>query len=319
MSGEIKLATFLIAAIMFLGAIAAQNQVDDSSADADTVLVSSLEGSLVSAPVSHKENAPVLRIGDDYVPSSTVRNIRNMDADRIVVVGRSSDISGRVKKKLEDKFGDKSVEIIEGDTNTDTSVQVSQKFWPEGSNKATIVQTSGDDSGFIASLRDDMGGEGPVLVSSSGQISTSTLAEISRLNPDKVVVYADNPENIRSDLNQKGVSSIEVVHRDDATHKAGGIGSITESTDTVLVTVSDSRQSLRAVSSSPKVEEVVVNDRSEVGELVSELNKEDVDRAIVVGDSTLARYSVTMIRSGTNTKVEKSYDPNTATAEVALE
>lgn len=279
------------------------------------VVVSDLENGLISAPIAGHLDSPVLKVGEDYVPRPTSRAINRMGAEEVIIVGGEDDVSPRVESELKRKFG--SVTRISESNSIDTSISVSQKYWPDGSNKATIVQ-KGDDSSITPSLRNSIGsGEGPVVIAKSGSLGNVVLSEVERLEPSEVTVYAYEPENVEKALHSKGVEEVNIIHRED-------VGSnfdnrINDDVEEVLVMPSDSEVGMKAIPSGSHAAGVVVDSRAEINRLVSAAQENNVEKVVVAGDSPLARAAVVAFRTGTDIETEKAYESSSATAEVAFE
>lgn len=309
MNRKIKLAVMFVLVNLSLGVVASQ------SSGSNAVVVSNVEDGLMSQPVADQLDAPVFNVGEDYVPRPTSRAIKRVGADEVIIVGGEDDVSPEVEDKLERKAG--SVTRISEDNSIDTSITISNDYWSDGSDEATIVQ-KGSDSSITASLQNSAGtGNGPILIAKSGSLGHTVLSEVERLGAKEVTVYAYEPENVEQELSGKGVKDVKIIHRED-------VGSdfdqrLDDKIKEVLVMPSDSEEGLNAIPSGGHTEGVVVDNRAEVNKLVDATKESDVEKAVVVGDSPLARAAVVAFRTRTDIEVEKEYESSSATVEVAFE
>jgi|GEM_PF-650552 len=310
MKRKIKLMVAFALVNLSLGLVASQ----PSSSSA--MVVSDVESSMISTPVAEKSDSPVLNVDRDYVPRSTSRAIKRMGAEEIVIVGGEDDISPEVEEKLKNKFG--SVNRISEENSIDTSISISNKYWNEGSDKVTIVQKESESSSIEPSLRNSISPEdGPVLVAKSGSLGNVVLSEVERLEPEEATVYAYEPEKVEQELKEKGIERVEIIHRQD-------IGSnlderMTEEVRKVLIMPSDSEEGKNAIPSGSHTEGFVVDNNADIDRLVDITEENNFEKAVIAGDSSLARSAVVAFRTRTDIQVEKEYESSSATVEVAFE
>lgn len=309
MKWKVKLAVIFTLVSLSLSLAASQ------SSESNAVVVSNIEDGLISQPVAEQLDSPILNVGEDHVPRPTHRSINRVGAEEVIIVGGEDDVSAEVENKLESKFG--SVKRISKSNSIDTSIYVSKEYWSDGSDEVTIVQKETDGSEVTASLRNSVRGDGPVLIAKSGSLGNVVLSEVERLEAKEATVYAYEPEKIERELQQKGVEDVNVIHRED-------VGSdfeerIGNDIREVLVMPSDSEEGMKAIPSGSHTEGVVVNDRSEINSLVDAAQDNSIEKAVVAGDSSLARATVVAFRTRTEIEVEKEYDSSSATVEVAFE
>lgn len=309
MKWKVKLALMFTLVSLSLGVVSAQ------SSDSSAIVVSNMEDGLISQPLSEQLGSPILNVGEDYVPRPTSRAINRIGAEEVIIVGGEDDVSKKVEDKLKRRFG--SVKRISESNSVDTSISMSKEYWSDGSDKVTIVQKEADGSGVTASLRNSVRGDGPVLIAKSGSLGNVVLSEVERLGAKEATVYVHEPKEIEQELKQKGVEDINIIHRED-------LGSdfderIDDEVKEVLVMPSDSEEGMKAIPSGSHTEGVVVDDRSEINSLVDAAQENNVEKAVVAGDSSLARAAVVAFRTRTDIQVEKAYESSSATVEVAFE
>jgi hypothetical protein len=306
---ERKLVVIFLLVSLSLGFVASQ------PTESSVVVVSNTEEGLISQPVADKLDAPVLKVGEDYVPRSTSRAINRIGADRVVIVGEENEVSREVENKLRKEA---SVTRIGEDNSIDTSIAISKRYWSEGSDKVTIVQNDLGRPDITASLQNSIdSGSGPVLFTPSGSLGNTVLSEVERIGAEEATVYADDPKNIKQELQEKGIENVNVVSRED-------VGSeldqrIDHRVQELLVMPSDSEEGLNSVPSGRHAAGVVVNDRSEINRVVEVVQGSNVEKVVVSGDSPLARATVVAFRTGTDIEIEKKYESSSATVETAFE
>lgn len=310
MKWKIKLTVMFALVSLSLGLVASQ------PSGSNAVVVSNVENGLISGPVAEQLDSPVLNVGEDYIPRPTSRAINRMGAEEVIIVGGEDDVSKKVENRLERRFG--SVTRISESNSVDTSISLSDEYWSDGSDKVAIVQKESASSGVDASLRNSISsGSGPVLIAKSGSLGNVVLSEVERLGAKEATVYAYEPEKVEQELRQKGVEEVNVIHRD-------GVGMdfeerISNSVQEVLVMPSDSQEALKAIPSGSHTEGVVVSNRAEINSLVDAAQENNVEKAVVVGDTSLARAAVVAFRTRTDIEVKKEYESSSATVEVAFE
>lgn len=310
MNRKIKLTAMFVLVSLSLGLTASQ------PSGADAIVVSNAEDGMISQPIADQLNSPVLNVEEDYVPTPTSSAINQRGAEEVIIVGDRDEINSEVESELENKAG--SVTRISEGNSVDTSIAVSDEFWPEGSDHVTIVQKGSDNANVAASLQNSIrSNSGPVLVAKSGSLGNTVLSEVEDLDPEEVTVYTYKPDNVRQGLNERGVENVNLIHRED-------VGSdfdqrISDRVQEVLVMPSDSEEGLNAIPSGGHTEGVVVDSRTEIDRLVEAAQENNAEKAVVAGDSSLARAAVTAFRTRTDMEVEKAYESSSATVEVAFE
>lgn len=307
---RIKLVTLLVMISLSLGFAASQ------PSSSEVVVVSDTESGLMAKPLGDKLDSPVLNVEEDYVPGPTSKAINRIGAEEVIIVGGENQVSSEVEDKLEKKAG--SVTRISEDNSIDTSIAMSNKYWSDGSEELTIVQGEAGNTDIAPSLKNTVStNEGPVLMAKPGSLGNTVLSEVERISPEEVTVYAYEPKNVEEALREEGAKEVKVVHRGDI--ETDFDERISEEVKEMLVMPSDSEEGLNAISSGSHSTGVVVDNRAEIYGVVEAAQRSNVEKAVVAGDSSLARAAVVAFRTRTDIEVEKKYESSSATVEVAFE
>lgn len=140
---------------------------------------------LVAGPAAGLDRGPVLLTERDSVPAATLTELRRLNPQRIVVVGGESAIAPSVFDSL---TGEASTVIrIGGDDRYETAVLLSRDAFPNTVPVAYVA--TGEDYADAVSGGPASGLDGaPILLVRRDSIPSSTIAELRRLAPRRIVV-----------------------------------------------------------------------------------------------------------------------------------
>ena len=153
----------------------------------DTVFVATganFPDALAGAVAAAAAGSPLLLAGS--VPQVTADELDRLDPDDIVILGGTSVVSTATATTLS---GWGAVTRLAGANRYDTAVAISQYVFPGAGSADTVVIATG--TGFadalagasLAALEN-----GPVLLTQPGALPASVAAEITRLDPDTILV-----------------------------------------------------------------------------------------------------------------------------------
>jgi putative cell wall-binding protein len=155
---------------------------------ADTVYVARddlFPDALTGGPQAAFDKAPILLTSPSKLSSDTLQEIKRLDPQRIVIVGGTSAVDGSVERALRGLAPE--VGRLPGTDRYETATLVSRAHYP--GRVDTVVLATGlafPDalSGGAAAAKID----GPVLLTRSDELPASTLAELKRLRPKRIIV-----------------------------------------------------------------------------------------------------------------------------------
>jgi putative cell wall-binding protein len=139
---------------------------------------------LSGGPAAAGQAAPVLLSRPGQLPAETVAELERLAPSRIYILGGEGALSAEVEAEAAG-YAEKVVRLA-GTDRYDTGVVISQTLW---SRADVVYVASGVDypdalsGGALASRR-----RAPLLLSGQNGLSDSVAAELSRLNPQRIVV-----------------------------------------------------------------------------------------------------------------------------------
>ncbi|MHA6967445.1 peroxidase family protein [Glutamicibacter bergerei] len=160
----------------------------------DTVIIARVNyftDALTVSALAKSLGAPVLLVDTNSIPDVSATELTRLSPERIIIAGGALAISESVKAELE-SYAPAGVTRIAGASSYDTAVEISKYSHPDpvsDSPVGTVFIATGQsfkDALAVASpaARDNS----PVLLVTRDSIPSVVLAEIQRLNPDKVVI-----------------------------------------------------------------------------------------------------------------------------------
>lgn len=159
-------------------------------AGADTVFIASgrsLPDALSAGPAAAGLGGPVLLTQPNGIPAATATELARLDPSRVIVLGGPVAVSDAVVAQLTAQFG--TVERIAGATRYETSVAISQRFFPANGGGTVYVATGSDFPDALAASAVAGGTGSPILlVPGQGTLPAAVAAELLRLGPAEVVV-----------------------------------------------------------------------------------------------------------------------------------
>ena len=130
-------------------------------------------------------DGPVLLVRQNEIPSSTAAELTRLNPGRIVVLGGESVVSASVMTAA-DAYTSGTVTRVGGADRYATAVQVSLATFSPGVPIAYLATGTGFADALAAGPA--ALGDGPVLLVRQNEIPSSTAAELTRLNPGRIVV-----------------------------------------------------------------------------------------------------------------------------------
>ena len=193
---------------------------------------------LSGGPMAALQRGPVLLSSPTAIPGETAAELRRLGADRIVILGGTEAISADVARQLEN-FTDGRVERLPGRDRFETAALVSMEQFPQGA-ESVYVATGEHFADALAGGAAAAMDRGPVLLVRSSGIPYATAAELSRLDPSRVLILggaATIPAQVAREVGRIAGVEITRVAGDTRYGTAASISSATfsEATDTVFI------------------------------------------------------------------------------------
>ncbi|HEX7171835.1 MAG TPA: S8 family serine peptidase [Candidatus Limnocylindria bacterium] len=140
---------------------------------------------LAGAPVARLAGGPILLVEKGSVPAVTAAELNRLKPGRIVVLGGPSVVAESVLTAL-DAFTPGSVTRVAGADRYATAAQISRSAFASASLVYVVTGETYPDAlsaGTVAAAR-----KAPLLLVRAGSIPSSTLAELGRLDPDRIMI-----------------------------------------------------------------------------------------------------------------------------------
>ncbi len=141
---------------------------------------------LAAGPIAAIDDAPVLLTDRALIPASTVRALDNLRPRRIVVVGGSNAVSDAVRTQLE-QYTTGPVGRVAGADRFMTAVALSRSRFPNGAS-TVFVATGRNFADALSAAPAAARLNAPLLLVDANRIPRSTLSELRRLDPSRIVL-----------------------------------------------------------------------------------------------------------------------------------
>jgi Leucine-rich repeat (LRR) protein/putative cell wall-binding protein len=141
---------------------------------------------LSAGPVAGREGAPILLTGKAALPPETVQELIRLKPERIVVVGGTAVVSNTVMSQLA-AYTAGSVTRVAGANRYATAAAMSASAFDPGVG-TVLVATGANFPDALAGGPAGVMWDGPVLLTQQNAIPASTMAELQRLHPGRIVV-----------------------------------------------------------------------------------------------------------------------------------
>lgn len=135
---------------------------------------------LAGAPAANVDDAPLLLVSPNAVPSPTAEEIRRLGARRVVILGGTASVSAAVEQQLRSLAGD--VVRVAGPDRYATSVEVSKR---RGSSGIAYLVTG---ASYADALAGGAAAAGPILVVRANCIPPVVRDELTRIGAERVVL-----------------------------------------------------------------------------------------------------------------------------------
>lgn len=206
MRTELFLAVILVAMIPTATAAAdtlssesTEHISDGATHETDTAILVSTENvmdTFIAAGPATTFGLPVLTTDRDTLPNQTVDTLDAVQPDEVILVGGPAVISADVADELDGTY---DVIRLWGSTKIGTSAAVAEYFWPDGEDRAVVVQSPRYGEGYwedtferMLQVRPDISGN-PVVISDTAGISYRTVEAVAAVDASSVLVISDDP------------------------------------------------------------------------------------------------------------------------------
>lgn len=141
---------------------------------------------LAGAAAAGQDRAPILLVRHDRVPSEVAAELLRLQPKRIVVLGSTTAVSGKVATALSE-FTSGSVKRLQGANRFETAAAISKAAFPQGA-RTVFVATGVDFPDALAAGPAAVLDDAPILLVRRDVLPTAVRTELIRLNPDVVVI-----------------------------------------------------------------------------------------------------------------------------------
>lgn len=301
-----KSVNLLVGMVLVLGLLATPVAAEE----VDRVLLASEENypdALIGSSVSEKLGFPVILTEKEELSEEAEEALEEYAPEKVVVLGGPAVVSEEVIGELEDEY---SVDRLWGMTRYRTAQEAIDRFWPEGSEEAVLVEdTIEDRRGEVMAAARGFAGERPVLPVPEGKIPAGVLNQLEEMDVEEVdVIATEISEEMRQDLEELDVETGEEVTaedreqlRDEARERAKeGV----RPGDNLLVVASQGHRDVISGNSLPDHVPFLVSDEEEIDEVVELVNEEEIEEVKIVGNPELASSIGEALEEETDAEVD---------------
>jgi type VII secretion-associated serine protease mycosin len=147
---------------------------------------SSFADALAGGPAARVGNGPLLLTGTITLPSATAAELTRLAPGRIVLLGGASVVSSAVETTLRD-FTSGTVTRLAGGDRYATAAAISASTFSAGASVVYVATGSGFPDALTAGAAAARIGA-PILLVEPNMVPAPTASELTRLNPDEIVV-----------------------------------------------------------------------------------------------------------------------------------
>jgi putative cell wall-binding protein len=141
---------------------------------------------LAAGPAAAFLNGPVLLVNPNSIPGETANELTRLNPDEIIVAGGTGVVSAAVQTAL-DAYTTGPVTRQAGANRFATAAEISEATFSPGVNAVYVVNGLGFPDALAAGpAAADF--NGPVLLVNQNSIPAETSAELTRLNPDQIII-----------------------------------------------------------------------------------------------------------------------------------
>jgi putative cell wall-binding protein len=159
----------------------------------------SFPDALAGGPAAAALGGPVLLVGRDRVPPVVLDELHRLQPNRVLLLGGSQAVSEEVRSEL--VRSGLSVERLAGDGRYETAAAVSQRAFPTP-EPLVYVATGADYPDALAGAAAAGRAGAPVLLVAQDALPVATASELSRLQPQELVVLG-GPGAVSSRVEQQ--------------------------------------------------------------------------------------------------------------------
>jgi putative cell wall-binding protein len=169
----------------------------------------SFPDALAGGPAAAALGGPVLLVGRDRVPPVVLDELRRLQPTRVLLLGGTSALSDEVQAELVRAGLD--VERLAGDSRYETAARVSQRAFPS-LEPLVYVATGADYPDALAGAAAAGRAGAPVLLVAPDRLPAATADELTRLQPQEVVVLG-GPGAVSTRVEQQLAAYAPTVRR----------------------------------------------------------------------------------------------------------
>jgi putative cell wall-binding protein len=142
---------------------------------------------LAAGPAAAFLNGPVLLVNPNSIPPETSAELTRLNPDEIIIAGGTGVVSAQVQTDLASDYPSATVSRQAGPNRFATAAEISEATFNPGVNAVYVVNGLGFPDALAAGpAAADY--NGPVLLVNQNSIPAETSAELTRLNPDEIII-----------------------------------------------------------------------------------------------------------------------------------
>ena len=141
---------------------------------------------LAGGPVAGRNGGPILLVRKDSIPAETSSELTRLQPQKIVILGGTAVVSAAVQTQLE-SFTSSPVERLAGANRFETAAAISASHFSPGVPVVYIATGANFPDALAGGPVAGING-GPILLVNKDNIPAATAAELTRLQPESIVV-----------------------------------------------------------------------------------------------------------------------------------
>lgn len=191
-----------------------------------------------------------------------------------------------------------------------TAEEVAAHFWPEGADRAMLVENNmGEAKGNVLGAAKNLANGNPILPVPEGKIPANVLSQLEELNVSEVTVVGTKlTSEMESNLKDIGVTVKKKIQAPNEEELEEEIERETEqeieANETLVVVAAANFKHMISAPNLPEAHSFLVSSQDEIQDAVDAVNQTNIEEVKVVGKPDLARQIADTLRNETAAEVE---------------
>jgi putative cell wall-binding protein len=162
----------------------------DGSAVVFVAVGTNYPDAIAAGSAAAQSDAPILLVRDSQLPDVTAAELKRLDPELVVVLGGTAAIDQGVASQIAEVVPNADIERHAGPDRFATAAEVSRRAFTSDT-EAVYVVSGYDFATALAAAPAAIAAGSPILLVPRAEVPATVIAELERLDPDRIVVVGD--------------------------------------------------------------------------------------------------------------------------------